>query len=75
MLNFAIAGLLLAFLLAFASIGLGCLFNPDWGMRRFGRSLMGGGELRKESSRIQMQTVGLIFAGVALYFIYALIFK
>ncbi|MGB8063028.1 MAG: hypothetical protein WCF26_14115 [Candidatus Sulfotelmatobacter sp.] len=75
MLNFAKAALLLAFLLAFAAIGIGCAFNPDWGMRHFGRSLMGGGELRKDWNRMQMSAVGLIFAGVALYFIYALIFK
>jgi hypothetical protein len=47
MLNFAKAALLLAFLLTFAAIGIGCAFNPDWGMKHFGRSLMGGGELRK----------------------------
>ena len=45
MLNFAKAALLLAFLPAFAAIGIGCSFNPDWGMRHFGRSLMGGGEI------------------------------
>jgi hypothetical protein len=67
--------LLLAFLLAVAAIGIGCAFNPEWGMRHFGRSLMGGGELRKDWNRMQMSAVGLIVAGVALYFIYALIFK
>ena len=36
---------------------------------------MGGGELRKDSNRMQMSAVGLIFACVALYLIYALIFK
>lgn len=75
MLDFAKVALLLAFLLAFAAIGIACAFNPDWGMRHFGRSLMGGGELRKDSNRMQMSAVGLIFAGVALYLIYALIFK
>jgi hypothetical protein len=75
MLSFAKAALLLAFLLAFAGIGIGCAFNPDWGMRHFGRSLMGGGELRKDWNRMQMSAVGLIFTGVALYLIYALIFK
>jgi hypothetical protein len=54
---------------------LPCAFNPDWGMRHFGRTLMGGGEMRKDWNRMQMSAVGLIFAGVALYFIYALIFK
>ena len=75
MLNFAKAAFLFVFLLAFAAIGIGCVFNPDWGMRHFGRSLMGGGEMRKDWNRMQMSVVGLIFAGVALYFIYALIFK
>jgi hypothetical protein len=65
----------MAFLLAFVAIGIGCAFNPDWGIRRFGRSLMGGGEMRKEWNRIQMSAVGLTFTGVALYFIYVLIFK
>jgi hypothetical protein len=36
---------------------------------------MGGGELGEDWNRMQMSAVGLIFAGVALYFIYALIFK
>jgi hypothetical protein len=75
MLNLAKAALLLAFLLAFAAIGIGCAFNPDWGMRHFGRSLMGGGELRKDWNRMQMSAFGLIFAGVALYLLYRLIFK
>jgi len=44
-------------------------------MRHFGRSLMGGGDLRKDWNRMQMSAVGLIFAGGALYFIYSLIFK
>jgi hypothetical protein len=75
MLNIGKVALLLALLLAFAAIGIGCAFNPDWGMRHFGRSLMGGGELRKDWNRIQMSAVGLIFAGFALYLIYALIFR
>ena len=40
-----------------------------------GRSLMGGGELRKDWNRMQMSGTRSDFAGVALYFIYALIFK
>ena len=75
MLNFAKVALLLALLLAFAAIGIGCVFNPDWGMRHFGRSLLGGGELRKEWNRTQISAVGLIFAGVALYLIYVLLFR
>ena len=75
MLNFAGVTLILALLLAFAAIGFGCACNPDWGMRHFGRSLMGGGELRKQSNRMQMSAVGLIFGGLALYLIYVLIFR
>ena len=75
MLDLAKVALLLAFLFAFAAIGIGCVFNPDWGMRHFGRSLMGGGELRKDWNRLQISAVGLIFAGFALYLISLLIFK
>jgi len=75
MLSFVIAALVLGLLLVFAAIGIGCAFNPDWGMRHFGRSLMGGGELRKDWNRMQISAVGLVFAGFALYLIYVLIFK
>jgi hypothetical protein len=75
MLNFVIVTVVLVFLLGLAAIGVGCAFNPDWGMRHFARSLMGGGELRKDWNRMQMSAFGLIFAGVALYLIYAMIFK
>ena len=63
------------FFVACAAIGIGCLFNPDWGMRHFGRSLMGGGELRKEWNRMNMSVVGLIFASGALYMLYVLLLK
>ena len=62
-------------LLAVGGIGLGCLVNPDWGMRHFGRSLMGGGELRKEWNPIQMSVAGLVFAGSALYILYDLFLR
>jgi len=75
MLNFAKVTLLLALLLVFAAVGFGCAFNPDWSMRHFGRSLMGGGELREEWNRMQISAVGLVFAGFALYLIYILIFR
>jgi hypothetical protein len=42
-LNVAKAALLAVFLLVFAAIGIGCALNPDWGMKHFGRSFMGGG--------------------------------
>lgn len=75
MLNFAKVALLLLVLLAFATIGVACVFNPDWGMKHFARSLMGGGELRREWNRMQMSVLGLIFTCFALYLIHALIFK
>jgi hypothetical protein len=40
MLDLAKGALVLAMLFAFAAIGIGCTFNPDWGMRHFARSLM-----------------------------------
>ena len=67
--------LVAAFVLAFAAIGITCLFNPDWGVKHFGRSLMGGGELRKEWNRMQMSAAGLIFAAFALYLLYVLLLK
>jgi hypothetical protein len=75
MLNLANAALLLAFFLGLVAVGIGCAFNPDWGMRHFARSLMGGGELRKDWNRMQVSALGLIFAGVVLYLLYHLIFK
>ena len=65
--------LVAAFLLTFAAIGVGCLFNPDWGIKHFGRSLMGGGELQKAWNRMQISVLGLIFAGFALYMLYVLL--
>ncbi len=67
--------LVVVFLLGFAAIGVGCLLNPDWGMKHFGRSLLGGGELRKEWNRIQLSAAGLIFAALGLYLLYVLLFK
>lgn len=75
MLNVVKVGLVLALLLGLRAIGIGCAANPDWGMRHFGRSLLGGGELRKEWNRLQLSAVGLIFAGFALYLSYILILK
>lgn len=75
MLNTLKIALVLAMLIAFAAIGIGCAFNPDWGIRHFSRILMGGGELRKEWDRMQMSVFGLIFAGFALCMVYVLIFK
>jgi len=75
MLDLAKDAVVVAMLVVFAAIGIGCAFNPDWGIRHFARSLMGGGELRKNWNRTQISIFGLIFAGVALYLIYALLFK
>lgn len=75
MLNALKIALVLAMLIVFAALGIGCALNPDWGIRHFSRTLMGGGELRKEWNRTQMSVLGLIFAGFALWMIYVLIFK
>ena len=75
MLDFAKVAITLALLLAFATIGIACAFNPDWGMKHFGRSLMGGGELRKDWNRMQMSGFGLVFTAFALFLIYVLIFR
>jgi len=45
MLDLAKDAVVVAMLVVFAAIGIGCAFNPDWGIRHFARSLMGGGEL------------------------------
>ena len=55
--NVAKIALLAALLLTFVGVGIACVFNPDWGMRHFARSLMGGGELRKDWNRTQMSVV------------------
>ena len=73
--SFVKLALVLVFLLAFAVIGMACVFNPDWAIKHFGRSLMGGGELRKDWNRMQISVFGLVFAGFALYLIYVLFFK
>ena len=75
MLNVVKIAVVLAMLIMFAAIGIGCAVNADWGIRHFSRTLMGGGELRKEWNRTQVSVFGLIFAGFALWMIYALIFK
>jgi hypothetical protein len=75
MLDFAKVAVVVVMLVVFATIGIGCAFNPDWGIRHFARNLMGGGELRKDWNRMQISIFGLIFAGGALYLIYALFFK
>lgn len=62
MLNVVKVGLVLALLLGLGEIGIGCAANPDWGMRHFGRSLMGGGELRKEWNRLQMSATAASLA-------------
>lgn len=73
MLNVAKFAFGLALLLTLAAVGLGCAFNPDWGMRHFGRRLMGGGKLREDWNRMGMSASGLILAGFALYQVYVLL--
>jgi len=74
-LHLAKIALFLAFLVVFAAIGIGCLFNPDWGIKHFAPRLQGGGELRKDWNRMEMSFMGLVFAGFALYLMYVLISK
>ena len=62
--------LLLVMLIVFACIGIGCLFNPDWGIKHFGGALRKGGELQTESNRFGISFVGLVFGGFALYLLY-----
>jgi len=75
MFNAVKVAVVLAMLIAFAAIGTGCALNPDWGIRHFSRTLMGGGDLRRGWNRMQMSACGLIFAGFALWMVYVLIFR
>jgi hypothetical protein len=65
--------LTVATLLVFAAIGIGCIINPDWGIKHFGQSLRRGGELLTEWNRIGLQFVGLAFGGFAVYLLYVLL--
>jgi hypothetical protein len=62
-----------AIVLVFAAIGIGCIINPDWGIKHFGQSLRRGGELLTEWNRIGLQFVGLAFGGFAVYLLYVLL--
>lgn len=62
--------LLLTVLAVSGVIGIGCVVNPDWGMRHFARALLGGGELRREWNRMGIVFSGIVFGGFALYGIY-----
>ncbi len=63
----------LATLIVFAIIGIGCVVRPGWGMRHFGRALLGGGELRRELNRDGFILVGAVFGAFALYMIYVVL--
>jgi hypothetical protein len=65
--------LLLTILVGFAAIGIGCVINPNWGVKHFGQSLRRGGELLTEWNRLGIQFVGLAFGGFALYAIYVVL--
>ena len=65
--------LTVAILLVFAAIGIGCVINPDWGIKHFGQSLRRGGELLTEWNRIGIQFVGLAFGGFAVYLLYVVL--
>ena len=62
--------LLLVMLMAFACIGIGCLFHPDWGIKHFGGALRKGGELQTEWNRFGVSIAGLVFGGFALGLLY-----
>jgi hypothetical protein len=62
--------LLVVMLMVFACIGIGSLFNPDWGIKHFGESLRRGGELQTESNRVGISFVGLVVGGLALGLLY-----
>ena len=75
MCGFSIWTLLLTvgILLVFATIGIGCIINPDWGIKHFGQALRRGGELLTKWNRIGLQFVGLAFGGFAVYLLYVLL--
>jgi len=54
----------------FAAIGIGCVINPEWGIRHFGQSVRKGGELLTEWNRLGISFVGVAFGGFAIYLIY-----
>jgi len=58
-------------LVAFAGIGIGHIFKPDYFMKRSG--VRKGGELLTEWNRISLQFVGLAFGGFAVYLLYVLL--
>jgi threonine/homoserine/homoserine lactone efflux protein len=61
--------LLAVFLLLFFLVGLSCVFSPD----RFMSEALRGGEELTGWSRLQLRIVGAIFAGFAMYLLYALL--
>ena len=65
--------LLLTILVGFAVIGIGCVINPNWGIKHFGQSLRRGGDLLTEWNRLGIQFVGLTFSGSALYLMYVVL--
>jgi len=57
-------------LLAFAGIGIAHSFRPEYFIKRSG--VRRGGELLTEWNRLGFQIAGAIFAGFAIYLLYAL---
>ncbi len=57
-------------LAGFAFIGIGCLVNPEWGIRHFGRGLRRGGELQTEWNQIGIALAGLVFAAGSVYILF-----
>jgi len=65
---------LIALLIAFATVGIGCLVNPDWGIKHFGSiSLRTGGELRREWNRVGFQIVGAVMTAFVIYIVFHII--
>lgn len=64
--------LLAVVLLLFAAIGVACVINPDWLIKR-SPGMRKGGEMLTEWNRTQAQDFGVIFAGCAIYGLYVLL--
>ncbi len=63
-----------ALLVCFAAIGIGCFVNPDWGMKHFGSiQLRAGGDLRREWNRIGVQLAGAVMTAFALYVLFHIV--
>jgi len=65
---------LIGLLVCFAAIGIGCLVNPDWGIKHFGSiHLRAGGDLRREWNRVGVQIAGAVMTAFVLYLVFHII--